>query len=194
MLGGVSESTRRTGAETKAEAQRVALALFIAQGYEATSLRQIADELGINKASLYYHFKNKEEIVASALDDRGAEADELLRWARDQPRTPDLVERTVLRWVDSLSVEKLRGIRFITANPALMRTVAAGSGTRIRDHLGALADLLGGDGGDPVRLLLIRTALLSINAATAAAAGTTMTDDEIAAAAREISLGILARL
>jgi len=163
----VSDSTRRTGAETKAEAQRVALALFIEQGYEATSLRQIADRLGINKASLYYHFKNKEEIVASALADRGAEAEELLRWARGQPRTPDLVERTVLRWVDSLSVEKLRGIRFITANPALMRAVSAGSAAPIRDHLTALAGLLAGDRADPVRLLLIRTALLSINAATA---------------------------
>ena len=189
----MTEPTRRTGAQTKAEAQRVALNLFIAQGYEATSLRQIADELGINKASLYYHFKNKEEIVASALADRGAEAGELLRWARAQPRTDDLVERTVLRWVDSLSVEKLRGIRFITANPALMRAASAGSARPIRDHLTALADLLAGDGG-PHRLLLIRAALLSINAATAAAAGTTMTDDEIAAAAREISLGILARL
>ena len=190
----MSETTRRTGAETKAAAQKVALALFIAQGYEATSLRQIADELGINKASLYYHFKNKEEIVASTLADRGAEAEELLRWARAQPQTPDLVERTVLRWVDALSVEKLRGIRFITANPALMRSLAASSGTQIRDNLTALAAFLAGDRTDQVRLLLIRTALLSINAATAAAAGTTMTDAEIAAAAREVSLGILARL
>src|ERR1700709_2705205 len=107
---GMSSAGRRTGAETRAEAQRVALDLFIDQGYEATSLRQIADRLGINKASLYYHFENKEAIISSVMAGRGDEAEELLRWAREQPTSPDLLEHTVLRWVESLSVEKLRGI------------------------------------------------------------------------------------
>lgn len=35
---------------------------FLRYGYEKTSLTMIADEIGIKKPSLYYHFKNKEEI------------------------------------------------------------------------------------------------------------------------------------
>ena len=62
---------RGRGARTREAAQRVALRLFTEQGYEATSLRQIADELGINKASLYYHFDGKEAIVQSLLDHAG---------------------------------------------------------------------------------------------------------------------------
>ncbi|GAA2417365.1 TetR family transcriptional regulator [Nonomuraea africana] len=42
------------------EAARV---LFAARGYRATSMRAIADEVGITKAALYYHFDSKEEIL-----------------------------------------------------------------------------------------------------------------------------------
>ncbi|MDX6197274.1 MAG: hypothetical protein QOJ79_425 [Actinomycetota bacterium] len=39
------------------------MALFTTQGYDATSLRQIADRLGFTKAALYYHFPAKEHLV-----------------------------------------------------------------------------------------------------------------------------------
>jgi AcrR family transcriptional regulator len=39
------------------------MALFTTQGYDATSLRQIADRLGFTKAALYYHFPAKEHLA-----------------------------------------------------------------------------------------------------------------------------------
>jgi AcrR family transcriptional regulator len=41
----------------------VALELFGEQGYEATSLREIAERLGVTKAALYYHFRSKADIL-----------------------------------------------------------------------------------------------------------------------------------
>jgi AcrR family transcriptional regulator len=41
----------------------VALELFNEQGYEKTSLREIAERLGVTKAALYYHFEKKEDIL-----------------------------------------------------------------------------------------------------------------------------------
>ncbi|HVW88518.1 MAG TPA: helix-turn-helix domain-containing protein [Gaiellaceae bacterium] len=41
----------------------VALELFNEQGYDATSLREIAERLGVTKAALYYHFKSKGDIL-----------------------------------------------------------------------------------------------------------------------------------
>jgi AcrR family transcriptional regulator len=41
----------------------VALDLFNDQGYDKTSLREIADALGFTKAALYYHFERKEDIL-----------------------------------------------------------------------------------------------------------------------------------
>jgi len=41
----------------------VALELFNEQGYDATSLREIAERLGVTKAALYYHFRSKADIL-----------------------------------------------------------------------------------------------------------------------------------
>jgi AcrR family transcriptional regulator len=41
----------------------VALDLFTRQGFDGTSLRQIAEELGLTKAALYYHFESKDDIL-----------------------------------------------------------------------------------------------------------------------------------
>src|ERR1700677_1371704 len=41
----------------------VALDLFVTQGYDGTSLREIAEQLGVTKAALYYHFKSKQDIL-----------------------------------------------------------------------------------------------------------------------------------
>jgi AcrR family transcriptional regulator len=40
----------------------IALELFVDRGYEATSLRDIAQRLGTTKAALYYHFERKQDI------------------------------------------------------------------------------------------------------------------------------------
>src|SRR6201986_5297062 len=41
----------------------IALELFVEQGYDKTSLRDIAERLGTTKAALYYHFERKEDIL-----------------------------------------------------------------------------------------------------------------------------------
>jgi AcrR family transcriptional regulator len=41
----------------------IALELFTEQGYDKTSIRDIADRLGFTKAALYYHFKSKADIL-----------------------------------------------------------------------------------------------------------------------------------
>ena len=48
---------------TKQEILNAALELFSVQGYEATSISQLADAVGIRKASLYSHFENKQAIL-----------------------------------------------------------------------------------------------------------------------------------
>jgi AcrR family transcriptional regulator len=49
--------------------QQAALARFAAQGYPATTLRQLADDLGVTPAAFYYHFKTKEELLTSLIED-----------------------------------------------------------------------------------------------------------------------------
>jgi AcrR family transcriptional regulator len=49
--------------DTRQRILDVALELFIEQGYDGTSLRQIAERLGVTKAALYYHFASKEDLL-----------------------------------------------------------------------------------------------------------------------------------
>jgi len=63
--------------DTKQRILDVALDLFTEQGYDGTSLRQIAEQLGVTKAALYYHFESKEDILMALhmrLHDFGKEA------------------------------------------------------------------------------------------------------------------------
>ena len=48
---------------TKQDILEAALELFSVQGFEATSISQIADAVGIRKASLYSHFDSKQAIL-----------------------------------------------------------------------------------------------------------------------------------
>lgn len=56
----MAEGLSERGLQVLSEASR----LFAAQGYERTSMRDIAEACGISKALLYHHFKDKDEIYA----------------------------------------------------------------------------------------------------------------------------------
>jgi AcrR family transcriptional regulator len=54
--------------DTKARIRAVAVELFTAQGFEQTSLREIADRVGMTKASLYYHYPSKQALLLSLVE------------------------------------------------------------------------------------------------------------------------------
>ena len=53
---------------TREEILEAALDLFSVNGYEATSISQLADAVGIRKASLYSHFANKQDILDTIVE------------------------------------------------------------------------------------------------------------------------------
>jgi AcrR family transcriptional regulator len=55
----------RLNADTREEVKAVALNLFSTKGYEQTSLREVAEQLGITKAALYYHFASKRDLLSA---------------------------------------------------------------------------------------------------------------------------------
>jgi AcrR family transcriptional regulator len=52
-----------TKADTRERILDVALDLFTEQGFDGTSLREIAERLNVTKAALYYHFESKDDIL-----------------------------------------------------------------------------------------------------------------------------------
>jgi AcrR family transcriptional regulator len=53
----------------RAQILEVAVGLFNEQGYDATSVADLAARLGLTKSALYHHFDSKEQLLAEALDD-----------------------------------------------------------------------------------------------------------------------------
>ena len=84
----------------------VALDLFVAQGYDGTSLRQIAERLGVTKAALYYHFESKEDILRALhmrLHEFGKNA---LDSAGDEPMTLELWGQLLDQVIDQMLVQR----------------------------------------------------------------------------------------
>lgn len=49
---------------------RIAMGLFAQNGFDGTSIRDIADAAGLTKPALYYHFSDKEELYEHVLTER----------------------------------------------------------------------------------------------------------------------------
>ena len=56
------------GDRTRERILKVAADLFVTQGFHGTSTRQITDSLDMSRASLYSHFKGKDEIFEAVLE------------------------------------------------------------------------------------------------------------------------------
>jgi len=56
-------NTGQAGAATRERILDVALELFTDQGFDGTSMREIAERLHISKPAIYYHFASKEDIL-----------------------------------------------------------------------------------------------------------------------------------
>lgn len=67
----MSESTGRRGrpGHDQRTVLRVAVDLFNRQGYDATSVGDVARELGLTKSAIYHHVPSKEHLLQSAIDE-----------------------------------------------------------------------------------------------------------------------------
>jgi AcrR family transcriptional regulator len=156
-------TTPRT--DTRSRAQKVALELFAEQGYEKTSLREIAERLGVTKAALYYHFKSKEDIVHSFTDDYFAEFDALLDWAKDQP-PGDQTRREILDRYVGIVLASKEVFRFLEQNRASVQAMESGKDrfARVRVRLDALVDVLVGAEAPLRDRVRATTAIMSVGA------------------------------
>jgi AcrR family transcriptional regulator len=129
--------------DTRSRLLQLALKLFAEQGYEKTSLREIAEQLGVTKAALYYYFKSKEDIVRSLVEDYVAEMDALIAWAKTQPRSPDTRAEIVRRYLHIMATGA-EVFRMLHQNQAAVSGLANAKerGELFRERIDALVDLL----------------------------------------------------
>jgi AcrR family transcriptional regulator len=124
----------RPRGDTRERIQAVALELFAEQGYEKTSLREIAERLGVTKAALYYHFKSKEDIVRSFTEDYVHELDALIAWASDHPLDGAGRAELLARYSHIVS-HRIEVMRFLEHNQAAIDHLMTEHGGQDRKKL-----------------------------------------------------------
>jgi AcrR family transcriptional regulator len=96
-------STRAVQAEqTKQQILETAQRLFAELGYDATSLQMIADEMGLTKAAVYYHFRAKGDILQAAMLPGIRRVEALLDEAGTMRGRRARIEHVVVGFVDFL--------------------------------------------------------------------------------------------
>jgi AcrR family transcriptional regulator len=180
----------REQADTRYRIQEVALELFTEQGYEATSLREIAERLGVTKAALYYHFKTKDDIVASFMEDRAAAMQAIVAWAQDEPRTDETRRELLRRYSRLMSGSSHHKVmRFMERNQTALRGHAKSE--QVRDIMYAVIDLLS-QPGDPLQVRLRSSlALFAMHATWFIDPDGKYDDEERSEAALQVALELL---
>ncbi|MFE9649081.1 TetR/AcrR family transcriptional regulator [Streptomyces sp. NPDC006365] len=132
-------ASRQQRGHTRQRIQDVALELFAEQGYEKTSLREIAERLNVTKAALYYHFRTKEDILISLFQDLTKPMDELIEWGKQQPRTLETKREILSRYSEALT-DAAPLFRFMQENQGTVRELR--SGEDFKDRMLRMVDLL----------------------------------------------------
>ena len=84
-----------------------ALTLFSIQGYQGTSVKNIADKVGIKDSSLYKHFSSKKEIFDTIVQEMSVRMEEMSR-AFGLPDEKNLAEAAIL--YGTITIDQLLGL------------------------------------------------------------------------------------
>lgn len=147
------------GRDTKRAILDAAVQLFVSKGFEQTSLREIADAVGITKPSLYYHYASKLDLLVAIinplLDDMRALADEV----ETLPAPDAEARRTVLRtYIRTMIRHRVAGEMMVRNAVAIVNAVADQYPVMV-DANKVLRDWLAGPDPTAVRLLRASAAM-----------------------------------
>jgi AcrR family transcriptional regulator len=173
---------------TKARLKRVALELFSEKGYSATSMREIAEQLGVTKAALYYHYPSKEDIVRSLLADYMSAIDALVAWATTEPR-PSQAE-VLTHWAELVQTEGVQVVRFVHGNQHVLHELEIDKNAGLVAMQG-LFDVLAGPDASVERTLRARMAVFSMHMAAVTARELNIEDSEVFRVSLDVALDVL---
>jgi len=145
----------RKKAETRKAIADAALELFLARGFDAVSIREIADTADVSVATLYAYFPSKESLV---FDEDDEIRDSLLAAVRDRPEGASIAD-VLHDWVISFVVEShdyeshLNDFERLVASAPSLGEYQRGMWGNIASALAAtIASDLGKPGDDPTIL------------------------------------------
>jgi AcrR family transcriptional regulator len=106
--------------QTRALLVRTAERLFAERGYDATSLQAIADEVGLTKAAVYYHFPTKSALLHAGAEPSFAALHKLLEQAATKRSQSARIAFVVDGLLDILIADRTM-LTIINQDPAARR-------------------------------------------------------------------------
>jgi AcrR family transcriptional regulator len=175
--------------DTREKIRAVALELFAEQGYDKTSLREIAERLDVTKAALYYHFKSKEDIVASLFEDVQQEIENIILWGEEQPRSAATRREIIMRYAAMTRHQGSAVIRFMQDNHNAVQEIK--SADVIRERFLRLSELVTDPEADLPDQLRARLAFFALNAAAFALRDLGVTEEQCHEAGLSVALDLV---
>jgi AcrR family transcriptional regulator len=129
-MDGAKSDGRRT--ETRDRINQVALEVFIERGYDGSTLREIADRLGVTRPALYYHVKNKEDLLTGIHQELAESLDPIITAAVEAGPGSSTRTDLLTRMAGLIDGRWGRFTSFAQANEAAMRTLTAAAAFRER--------------------------------------------------------------
>lgn len=123
--------------DTKAEIRATAIELITAKGFEQTTMREIGDAVGITKASLYYHYSSKLDILLAIVEPVVNEMNHVAASLRGLAFSAATVRQVLERYLDGLIRHREAGTLFVRDTVAIVNAVA----THVPDVLGTSREL-----------------------------------------------------
>ncbi len=130
--------------------------LFVDRGYHGLSMREIAEAVGVSKAGLYYHFKDKEDLFLAILTNNLDRLEQTIQQAQQAPT----VRAQVVQFVTEIfqwAPEQRAIIRLASQEMDHLSQHGVAEFTRLyhAKFIGQIQAMLAA--GDDVPLLLLRS-------------------------------------
>ena len=106
---------------TRTEIIEAAFDLFSVNGYEATSISQIADAVGIRKASLYSHFESKKDILDTIIKTTLKGYEQKSFFANADWNDPEFTKDKASMTAEDVAASVLGQMRYILHDPQIVR-------------------------------------------------------------------------
>ncbi|MFI5778639.1 TetR/AcrR family transcriptional regulator [Nocardia sp. NPDC051570] len=140
------------GGGTKEAIREAAVKLFSNRGFDQTSLREVADAVGITKASLYYHYASKLDLLLAIIEPIFDDLQAVVDSAERLDYGPDAVREVFTRQLHTLLRHRTAGALCVRDMVAIVNAI----GNRLPDmvdmHRRLCSWLAGPDASDQALL------------------------------------------
>lgn len=177
--------------DTRTRLLATALKLFTAHGVEGTSLQMIADELGVTKAAVYYHFKTKDEITEAVVEPGLRELEATVEEAARERRPGARIDHLLAGFVDVV-VRHRALVALFSSDPGVARALEKHFFGKESFMVGMMT-ILTGPNPEPARVVAAHAAVAGIALAGGSPELAHYGDDTLRSSLLEVGRKLLGR-